>query len=247
MRALSDDAPGVEERDLVGEQDARAAVRDDDACAAVRRLLEGREDLPFDRGVDGTRRIVEHDEPGASREHARERHALTLTAREPRSALAERSVLPLRQRRNEPLGVRDTERLINSPRIHTGAPQRDVLTRRLVEHERLLRREGHPLLACHGMRGGHAVIEHAARIGRRQPRDDLSERRLAGTRRPDDGEGSARGHAQRHVGQRCAPLLKALGHVGTVLRLAPSISPHRRPRVVTERHVLDLDADRPTG
>src|SRR5881398_2066004 len=57
-------------------------------------------------GVDRRERLVEHQDGRVAQERARDRDALTLTAREPHPALADDGVVALRQPQDELLRVR---------------------------------------------------------------------------------------------------------------------------------------------
>ena len=89
VRAALGDAALVEHENLVRVTDRRDAVRDDEARARLADAPQLLKDRLFGRGIDGRKRVVEHENARIDRERARDRDALLLAARERDAALAD--------------------------------------------------------------------------------------------------------------------------------------------------------------
>ena len=94
-----DDATLVDDHDLIGVDDRRQAVRDDDGGA----IGEGVGQRPLHQrlvfAVEVTRGFVEHDDGGIFDQHAGDREPLLFAARQPVAALADDGVVAVGQRR----------------------------------------------------------------------------------------------------------------------------------------------------
>src|SRR5690606_12306145 len=82
VRAALGDAPFGEHENLVGVDDRREAVRDDDGRVTARYLFERRLNFALGARVERRRRLVEDEDARALQNRARDRHALLLAARE---------------------------------------------------------------------------------------------------------------------------------------------------------------------
>ena len=116
MCAAFDDAAVIEHEDLVGIDDGRQAVRDDQGGAFARDLLEfGLDDLLGAR-IQRAGRFVEHEDRGILEQRARDRDALLLAAGQLQAALADAGVVALRQARDEIVDMRRPRRGDRLPR-----------------------------------------------------------------------------------------------------------------------------------
>ena len=97
MRAALDDAPPLQEDDLVGVHQRAQTVRDDDRRPRRGLGSERLADALLGRGVDRRGRVVEHQDRRAEQDAAGDRQALALAARERYAALADQGLVALRQ------------------------------------------------------------------------------------------------------------------------------------------------------
>ena len=170
--------------------------------------------LPY-LGVERAERLVEQQHLRLDGEGARERHALALAAGElrriPIAEVVELHELQQVRHLRRDLRVRRTMR----SRPHAQA-ERDVLEDRHVTEERVvLKHEADAALADLPAGRILAVEEHAAAIGRLEPRHDAQQRRLAATRRPEQRHQLARAHLEAHVAER-REAAEGLGDVADV-------------------------------
>ena len=94
---LLDDPPLVEHDGAVGDADRREPLRRNEHGAARHGRAQVLDEEPLGLRVDGRHRVVEHEHARAREERARERDALALAAGEVDAALADQSVVALRQ------------------------------------------------------------------------------------------------------------------------------------------------------
>src|SRR4051794_20081556 len=82
VAAALDDSAALDDDDEVGAQDRGQAVRDRDRRAPLHDALDSDLDQPLGHGVEGRRRLVKNEDARVLEQHARERDALLLAARE---------------------------------------------------------------------------------------------------------------------------------------------------------------------
>ena len=95
--ALGDDAL-VEHEDLVGVDDRRQPMGDDQRRAPLRDALQRGLNLAFGEAVERRGRLVEHEDRRRLQHRAGDRDALLLAAGEFQAALADLRAIALRQR-----------------------------------------------------------------------------------------------------------------------------------------------------
>ena len=137
-----DDPALVEDRDPVGQGEGGAAVGDDEGGAlggdGAQRLPDG----GLGGGVDGARRVVEHEHAGVVEQGPGQGDALALTAGEGEPALADAGVVALGEVPDELVGLGGRG---GGPHLgvgRVGGAVGDVGAHRVGEEERLL--EHHP-------------------------------------------------------------------------------------------------------
>ncbi len=203
MVAALDDAAVFEHQDFVGRDDGRKTVRDHERGARVAHFLEARLDLALGLGVERGGRLVEHQDARALQDHARDRDALLLAAREFQAALADRAPVAVGQRGDEIVDARAPRRLGDLVLAGAGAAIADVVADRIVEQHRVLRHDADG--------AAQAVLAHVAQIlavdadgaaidvveAEQQPRDG----RFAGAARAHDRDRVARRHAKAQIVQ----------------------------------------------
>ena len=92
MRALLRDAAPVQHDEAVHELQRRQAVRDGDDRLSLHQHRQGFLDRRLDLGIERRGRLVEDEDRGVLQDHARDRNALALSARELDAALADMRV-----------------------------------------------------------------------------------------------------------------------------------------------------------
>ena len=168
-------------------------MRDDQGrqLEAAQQLLQLDADRRLGVGVERGKRLVEQQDPWFSRERAREGDPLALAAGE----LA-------RSRRREVGDAKALEKVVDAFSPAEG----DVLAHAQVWKERVLledeadppplRREEHAAL---DVDPGLAVQLHATSVRAGEPGDHAQDRRLAGTGRPDERDGSLDGEPEAQL------------------------------------------------
>jgi hypothetical protein len=204
MRAALDDAPFVEDEDLVRILDGRDAVRNYDAGAFAHHAAHAAEYFRLRVRVHRRQRVVEDEDARILRDRACDRGALLLSSRQGHAALADHRVVARREVLDVFVELRDIARpvelRIGELLIETEA---HVLAQRDREQEGLL---GHVADGATELLQGtppdvDAVDEDLALLDVEEPWDEIDDRRFAGPGRPDDRERSARGHLERNVVQ----------------------------------------------
>ncbi len=188
-----DDPSVVERDDAVGDGALGPVVRD---VHDRRSLLRGqrtqqREKLRAALLVDHRGRLVGDEQPGPPGERGGDGEPLQLPARQRRR-------LAVRERAE----THATEQRVDVDRHRSGKAPRHVVSHAHTEHLQLRALE-HDGGAARGTQPGRAGAAHAP-CGRRPPREDAGQRRLARAVRADDGDELAGLDVDRHVVQRVA-------------------------------------------
>ena len=141
MRAALDDLAALEHQDLIGAPNRREPVRDHERRPPLPQRLQAVLDQRLALAVEARRRLVEDQDPRVGQDRARDRHPLALAAGQPHAALADDRVVPLLERLDELVAVRDpADRLdLVARRVRPGV--RDVLGDRAVEQEVVLQHD----------------------------------------------------------------------------------------------------------
>ena len=194
MRALLGDRAMIEDQQAVHRAHRRQAVGDDDGGAAfhqpLHRLLDQRLRFRIEAGCC----LVEDQHRGIREERPRQRHALTLAARELHAPFADQRLVAARQAFDEVMCVGELRR--GDDLLHRGARTGigDVLGERAVEQDRLLLHD-RDLAAQRGLRDMGDVLtvdQDPALVHVVEPLDQLDEGRLAGSRMPHEADLLAR-------------------------------------------------------
>ena len=194
MGPLGRDPPLFEDDDPVRFEDRADPLGHDEGRAAFgpcrQRLLDPR----FGLHVHGAGAVVEDQDHRPHQERPRDRDPLPLAAGEVRPPLLDAGVVPLREGRDECVRLGRPGRLDDLVVAGAGGTVPDVVPHRPGEEDRLLRDDGDP--------GEERLLGQAADI---DPVDEdpsggdvieagneVHQRRLSGTRRPEEGHGLAR-------------------------------------------------------
>ena len=171
--------------------------------APARDALQRRLDLALGESVERRRRLVEHQDRRRLQHGAGDRHALLLAARELQPALADLRLVALRQRPDERVDLRVLGGRLDLGVARAVAAVADVVEDRVVEQ--------HGILRNHADGGAQRTLRHLADVlpvdqdppgGRLvEPEQEPGDRRLAGARRPDDGDRLARLRLERDAAQ----------------------------------------------
>src|SRR3989441_3198604 len=133
--------PAVQDDDLVRAHDRREAVGDHDGCRALDHAVDRPMHQALRLAVERARGFVQDQDRGVRDDRAGDRDALALAAREANSPIADHRVVPIGQRHDEVVRVRDL-RGVEDVCLRDLVPAVcDVLADRRVEQERLLRND----------------------------------------------------------------------------------------------------------
>jgi len=202
---------------------------------AVHQPLQRRLHEPLALAVEGAGRLVQQEQRSTAQEGACDRQALALPAGQPRARILDVRVETLGEALDELPDARGlggpTDLLLGGLRPAVA----DVLPHARVEEERHLR--DHRVLPGPGVQGQLAqvhAVDRDAPLGRiEEAGDEVDQRRLAGARRPDEGQGLARAQLQ----------VEALesGLVGSRVAEADSLEPHASAQPAGLRAGLAVD------
>ena len=204
MRALLDDAAAVEHDQPVHARDGREPVRDRDHGLARHQRAEALLDGGFDLAVERGCGLVEHQDGRVLEDHARDRDALALAARELDAALADLRLvaapaLPVLEIGDELVRMRQRGRR-RDVRVAGGGPAvADVVADRAVQQRGVLRHHGNlraQALLRH-RRDVLAVDQDAAVFEVEEAQQQVDDRRLAGAGAADEADLLAGPHGQR--------------------------------------------------
>jgi hypothetical protein len=207
MGAALGDTAAVEDDDLVGMDDRRQAVRNDDGGATTLDRLERAEDRRLGAAVQGAGRLVEDQDRRVLEQRARDRDPLFLAARQFQPALADPCRIAFGLPLDEGRDRRARRRPLDLGLTGTLAPIGDVVADRVVEQHRILRHDA-DCRAQGRLRHMRDVlpVDRDPTAGEvveavHQPR----ERRFARPRRPDHRERRARGDVEVEALQYVVP------------------------------------------
>ena len=129
----------IQHDDLVSTNDRGETVRDYQGGAPAADPVQGVLDLLFGEGVQRRGRLVEHQDRRRLQDRPGDRHPLLLAARKLQAALTHGGVVALRQKRDEPVDLRQTGGLPHLLRRGVPAAVLDVIADGVVEQHRVLR------------------------------------------------------------------------------------------------------------
>src|SRR5690348_4353134 len=133
MRAALDDAPLIEDKDLVGVDNRRQTMRDGERRVPGCDLGKARLDLALGFRVESRGRLVENQDLRRLQDDPRDRDALLLAARKLKAALADHRLIAVRQGGDEIVDMREARRFLDLGAARAGAAIGDVVEDRVVE------------------------------------------------------------------------------------------------------------------
>src|SRR5919205_1904489 len=133
-----DDPALVEDDDLVRERNRRQPVSDDQRRPAAHRLTQAEPDPRLGGRIDRSGGVVEDEDPRIDGERARDRQPLALASRKRDPALADHSVVALRQTLHELVRLREPGDARELLVVEVADAEGDVLAHRGREEERIL-------------------------------------------------------------------------------------------------------------
>ena len=202
VRAELDDLAVVDDCDAIGAHRGGESVRHDDRGTTLEDRVEAGLHQRLRLEVEVRRRLVEHEHARPGEERAGERDELPLTRRERHAAFVHRRVEPLGEPVDE---VGQPDAMDRLPDLVVGGVrlrELDVVADVPGEEERLLRNDAQ-LPAQRFDRDVAQVVAvdgDAALGGVVEPRDELGDGRLPGTRRADERHRLPRRDVQVDVG-----------------------------------------------
>ena len=206
-RAVEDDVAAVEDDHAVRELGEKSGLLldDDDRDAGGVEVAQGLEDHARGRGVQGRRRLVEHEHLGAQRQDRGDGDLLLLPARErgdvTRAKVCDAAGAEGPGEARLDLVARDAEVLEPEEELVLDARGDHLGVDVLQDRPHDARDVGEADLAgVHAVDGGGAA-EGAGKVVRRGTRDDRAERGLASTRRADHADEGAGRHGEADVAQ----------------------------------------------
>ena len=180
--------------DAVGATHGGEAVRDNDDGAPLGDLDHVVLDDALAFVVERTGRLVEDQNARIGDQRARDRDALALAARQAVAAFADGSVVAFRHFQDEFVRAGKLRRGDDALDRHRRIGERDIVADRAVEQHVLLQHDADLPPQPGGIDHGKidAVDQNAPALRHVKPLDQLGERALAGTRRPDDADDLSR-------------------------------------------------------
>src|SRR5262249_16140127 len=155
---------------------SRQRVGDHDRRGTLDRPVDRLLDQPLRLAIERAGRLVEHEDGRVAHDGARDGDALPLAAREPDAAIANHSIVALRELHHEVVRVGDARSLDDLRVRYSLAAVRDVFPNRRVEEERLLRHHAEELpvallperakvTAVYGDHAADGIVEPEKEIG----------------------------------------------------------------------------------
>ncbi len=193
MRALIHQLALAKYQDAVGPTDLAEAVGDEERGSLAADAPHGPLDLILGGAVDGAGAVVQNKDAGVGEEGAGDGDALPLSAREGDAALADVGLVALVEAGDEVVGLCFLGGPLNLLLRRLGAAEGDVLRQRPREEEDVLL-DGGDLRTQRlqvPIADVDAVHQHVPSVDVEDAVDQARQRRLAGARLPDDGDGLA--------------------------------------------------------
>src|SRR5690554_415104 len=189
-RAVLDDAAVLHDEHPVSDLDGREPVGDDDGRAVGEERLQTALHKAFARDVERRRRLIEDEHGGVGEERPGERQQLPLPCRDPAATLVDVGAVAVGKRADEVVRTHRPRGVLDLGERRSRAPQRNVVGDRAAEEVGLLRDHDDRAAQVLGVELSQvdAVEGHGALARVIEPRDELGERRLARTRRADEGD-----------------------------------------------------------
>src|SRR6185436_4969585 len=175
--------------------------------------------------IQRTRRLIENQNRRVLQHRPSNRDPLPLTTRQRRAPLTHQRVVPIRQRPNELIRIRDTRRRLDLTPRRIRPPIRDVLRHRHREQERVLQHHRHlPANRHHLMVTNIVTIhQHPPRPRIEEPRDQTHQRALPRPRRTHKRDRLTRRNPQIDLVQH-----RHTRHITETHTLEHHLTPHRR-------------------
>src|SRR2546425_789030 len=195
--------PAVHDDDLVSAHDRREAVGDHDRRRALDHAVDGPMHQALRLAVERARGLVQDQDRGVRDDRAGDCHALALAAREAGPAVADHRVVPVGQRHDEVVRVRDL-RGAEDVRLRDPVPAvRDVLADHGIEQERLLRDDAEqPPVSRLLERPQIPPVDRNRSLPRIvEAQDEVGERRLARAARSNQRDDLALPDLEAHAAQ----------------------------------------------
>ena len=188
---------------LVDEVESLRPVRDQQHAAVVGRRQDVAHEQLGRLGVEVCGRLVEHEHRCIGEERPGDRQALTLPSGELRSLLADERVEPVGQRRDPLAEAAAVERILELGVRGLRAREGEVRTDGRVEDVRALSRdrERAPHVVLAQLAHVPAADRHPASLGIEKAQQQIRDRRLAGTARPDESDPPPRLQPEVEAGQ----------------------------------------------
>ena len=236
MRSPLDDAPFVEDDDLVGVHQRRKPMGDYDRGLGLGGLRQGFTDATLGHGIDGGGGIVEYHHAGAGHHATGNRHTLTLAARKRHAPFADARLVCAGKTGDIVVDLGRPGRLDDAHFLRPGIGIGDVVGHRRIEQEGFLLNKSDVVA-----QGGQSHITHVLAVDGDAPTCDVIEARrqsgdgrLARPRRSDDPERCAGSNLEADVVENGLS-----GLVGKIHMIEPQ-NAGRGDKVVGARLVGDL-------
>ncbi len=225
MRALFSNHAVLHDQNLVGFENRRKSMRDDDARPPDHELFKRLLNRMFGNRVERARSFVENQNLRVLQDDARKRQALLLATRKFQAAIAHLGVVAKRLCGDVIVNVGDLARLFDVLKrcVFVRVPQ--VLEYRAVEQVRLLRDNANLATQVCKVEAAHidTCNGDAASCHIVEARDEVHDRRFARSARTDDCVHCTTRHLEAHIGQHEPFGVVSESHVIVANRLALDI------------------------
>ena len=234
MGAFGDDAAAVHDDDAVSVAHGGEAVGDDQRCLAGHQAFEGVLDEAFAFAIERTGGFIEQQDGGIAQDGAGDGEALALAARQARAGFAEEAVDAIGELAQESVGMGGFSGGPDFGFGRVGAAIADVFEGAGGKDHGFLWHDGHAGADLFGVGGGerYAIEADLAFFRIVEALDKLEQRRFAGTRGADDGDGFARGDIEREIDQRGAFGLRRIMEGDMIERQCALGGDRQRRRIV---------------
>ena len=203
VRTLFDKATLIKDENAISMLDGRQSVRDDEHRATGEQSIDCFLHEALRLNVERRRRFVENENRRIGKQRTGNRETLTLTARQPRAALAEVGVPPFGQVMDETEGVRGCRCGIELFLRGVDATEGDVGAHSVVEEHSILANDtGERAQSVEfNLSQVDAVHRDATARGLDEPWQQIDQRRLAGTTRANECDDLAFVCGERDIAQ----------------------------------------------